>query len=79
MAKQEQWELPKNQWYRVRERCGSEGKQIREGTVTCQSGNRILVILDDTWSTCKRSSLDMWIRIASPDTVASSGVEIVYQ
>ena len=79
MAKQEQWELPKHQWYRVRERGGSEGKQIREGTVTCQCGNRILVIWDDKWPTCKRSSLNMWIRIASPDTVAASGAEIVYQ
>ena len=77
MAKQEQWELPKNQWYRVRHKSASKG--IREGTVICQDGNRVLVMLDDKWSTCTRSSLDMWIRIASPDTVAGSGMEIVYQ
>ena len=79
MAKPEQWELPKNQWYRVRHKSTIKGEQIREGTVTCQNDNRVLVILDDKWSTSTRSSLDMWIRIASSDTDAGSRMEIVYQ
>ena len=77
MEKQDQWELPKHQWYRVREIQGSEGKQIREGTVTCQSGNRILVILDDKWP--RRCTHDNWMRLESPVTEVAVGAEIVYQ
>ena len=73
----DQWELPKHKRYRVREIKGSEGKEIREGTVTCQSGNFILVNLDDGWA--RRSTINNWVRLYPPPTETAVGATVVYQ
>ena len=64
MEKRDQWELPKHKRYRVREIKGSEGKEIREGTVTCQSGDVICVNFDDGW--VMRTNINKFVRIEVP-------------
>ena len=44
------WELPTHKWYRVREKKGAHGMPIRDGTVICQSGDRVIVEFDDGWN-----------------------------
>ena len=62
MMKRDEWELPEYKWYRVREiKSTLEGKKIREGWVTCQSGNRICVNADDDWVI--RTTIFEWVRI----------------
>ena len=54
------WELPTHKWYRVREKKGAHGMPIRDGTVTCQSGDRVCVHFDDGW--VERRSIGDFVR-----------------
>ena len=72
MEKQDQWELPRHERYRVRQIKGSDGKQIREGTVVAQSGTRICVNYDD--GLARNHNIKDWVRIPA-EAVAGATAE----
>ena len=66
----DKWELPRHEWYRVRQKKASHGKPIRDGTVICQSQSQICVYFDDGWN--EKGYIEEFVRIPAEAVVGAT-------